>query len=263
MALPRSTFYYWDTARQAPDKYAQTKDRIDFIYTLHRGLYGYRRVASALQNEGVAVHENTVYRLMKKLGLQSVQRPKKFKSHRGDVGEVAPNIIQRDFTATGPNQKWTTDLSEFKVGSEKLYLAPIKDMFNGEIVAYTLGRRPTFELVTSLIKKSFRKLKPGDKPILHSDQGWHYQMSRYCKMLRDKGVVQSMSRKGNCLDNATMESFFGVLKSECFHLKKFTSIDELKTELDAYIRYYNKVRIRTALGGLSPVQYRIQHAKAA
>lgn len=263
VSLPRSTFYHWDSLRQRSDKYAEIKVRIKAIFDLHRGLYGYRRMAAALKNEGVTLHENTVYRLMGQLGLQSVQRQKKYKSYRGGVGETAPNVLERDFQATGPNQKWATDISEFKVGSVKLYISPIKDMFNGEIVAYTVGRRPTFELVTAMLKKGLHRLAPGDKPILHSDQGWHYQMTSYCKTLRDRGITQSMSRKGNCLDNASMESFFGVLKSECFHLRKFTSIDELETELDSYIRYYNEVRIRTSLNGLSPVQYRTQYATAS
>jgi len=263
VSLPRSTFYYWDSLRQTKDKYADTKVHIKAIFDLHRGLYGYRRVTAALETEGVTLHENTVYRLMGKLGLQSFQRQKKYKSYRGSVGETAPNVLERDFEATGPNQKWATDISEFKVGSEKLYLSPIKDLFNGEIVAYTVGRRPTFELVTAMLKKGLRRLAPTDKPILHSDQGWHYRMASYCKTLRDKGITQSMSRKGNCLDNASMESFFGVLKSECFHLRKFTSIDELKTAIDTYIKYYNEVRIKTSLNGLSPVQYRTQYAKAS
>lgn len=263
VSLPRSTFYYWDSVRQTKDKYADTTVHIKTLFDFHRGLYGYRRVAAALKNEGVALHENTVYRLMRKLGLKSVQRQKKYKSHRGEVGETAPNVLERDFKATGENQKWATDISEFKVGSEKLYISPIKDMFNGEIVAYAVGRRPTFELVAEMLKKGLRKLAPGDRPILHSDQGWHYQMKSYCKTLRDNGITQSMSRKGNCLDNASMESFFGVLKSECFHLRKFTSVDELKTELDSYIKYYNEVRIKTSLNGLSPVQYRTQYAKAS
>lgn len=261
--LPKSSFYHWDEARQRPDKYAKLKERIKAIYDKHKGRYGYRRIACALQQQGEAIHQNTVQRLMGKLGLKSLQRVKKYKSYRGEVGRTAPNVLQRQFDASQPNERWVTDITEFKVGDQKLYFSPIKDLFNGEIVAYTMGSRPVSELVTDMLKKGLRKLKPNDRPLLHSDQGWQYQMPGYRKMLDNRELVQSMSRKGNCHDNASMESFFAVLKSECFRLGKFRSIDELKKELVQFIRYYNYDRIKLGLGGLSPVQYRLQHAKPA
>jgi len=256
LELPKSSFYYWDKARQAPDKYERIKKRIKAIYEQHRGRYGYRRIAYVLQSEGEKLHRNTVGRLMGALGLKSTQRPKRYKSYRGEVGRVAPNEMNRDFNAKRPNEKWVTDVTEFKVGNEKLFLSPVKDLFNGEIVAYTMGARPTLELVSSMMKKALRVLGVNDQPMLHSDQGWQYQMQEYRTMLADRHIKQSMSRRGNCHDNASMESFFGVLKSECFHTRKFTSIDELKKELVDYVRYYNHKRISLRLDGLSPVQYR-------
>jgi len=148
------------------------------------------------------------------------------------------------------------------VGDEKLFFSPIKDLFNGEIISYTMGSRPTFDLVTSMLKKALRKLGGGSKPILHSDQGWQYQMPAFQKMLAERELKQSMSRKGNCYDNAAMESFFAVMKTECFYTTKFKSIDDLKKELVTYVRYYNHERITLGLGGLSPVQYRLLHTKA-
>jgi putative transposase len=259
--LAKSSFYHWDEARQRPDKHDEVKEDIVSVYDRHKGRYGYRRIAGTLQKLGTKIHENTVLKLMRQLGLKSLQRPKKYQSHKGEVGRIAPNVLKRKFWAKRPNEKWVTDITEFKVGDEKLYFSPIKDLFNCEIVTYTFGARPVAELVTTMLKKGLRKLKPGDRPMLHSDQGWQYQMLGYRKAVTDNGLIPSMSRKGNCYDNASMESFFAVLKSECFHLKKFVSIDALKKELETYIRYYNHERIQTGLGGLSPVEYRLKHAK--
>jgi len=152
-----------------------------------------------------------------------------------------------------------TDVTEFNVGGQKLYLSPVLDLYNGEIVAYEMARRPLFDMINTMLKKAFAKLGPRDKPILHSDQGWQYQMPVYSRLLKQKKVRQSMSRKGNCLDNATMESFFGTLKSEFFYVNRFRNIDELQSGIKAYIHYYNHDRIKLRLRGLSPVQYRAKY----
>jgi putative transposase len=259
VSLPKSVFYYWDKAHQKPDKQAEVKQLIKTIFDRHKARYGYRRVAQELHQRGQQLHANTVRRLMKELGLQSAQRRRKYVSYKGSVGETAPNLLNREFRAAKPNEKWATDITEFKVGDEKLYFSPVKDLFNGEIVAYTMNTRPVLDLVTSMLKKAMRKLGRDDRPLLHSDQGWHYRMQSYRKMLGDRDIVPSMSRKGNCYDNASMESFFAVLKTECFHTQKFKNIDQLKKELVAYVRYYNHQRISAVLGGLSPIQYRLRH----
>lgn len=261
--LARSTFYAWDKARQVPDKNAQAKALISRIYHEHYGRYGYRRIAYELKNQGVHLHENTVRRLMIQLGLKSTQRAKRYKSYKGEVGIVAPNVLMRDFNANKPNTKWATDVTEFKVVDRKLYLSPVKDLFNGEIVAYEINMRPTIDLVTNMLEKALGKLKPDERPILHSDQGWHYQMTEYRTMLSKRKLTQSMSRKANCLDNASIESFFAVLKTECFHHRKFESVEALKSTIDTYIEYYNTRRISSKLGGLTPVEYRLRHTAVA
>lgn len=195
---------------------------------------------------------------MAKLGLKSLVRPKKYRSYKGEVGHAAPHILKRQFEAAGANQKWVTDVTEFNVSGNKLYLSPLMDLYNGEIIAFEMATRPQFALVGTMLKKALKKLRPGDQPILHSDQGWQYRMPAYQNALREKSVMQSMSRKGNCLDNAAMESFFAVLKSEFFHLNKFSSVDELQAGIKKYIHYYNHDRIKMKLKGLSPVQYRTQ-----
>ena len=176
---------------------------------------------------------------MKLLGLKSIIRVKKYRSYRGEQGKIAPNILQRDFKAQAPNQKWATDVTEFNVSGNKLYLSPIIDLFNGEIISYDLSERPVFNQILRMLKKSFGKVKSTKDLILHSDQGWQYQMKSYQNILKQKGIVQSMSRKGNCLDNAVIENFFGTLKSEMFYTRKFGSIAELKKEIVKYIDYYN------------------------
>ncbi len=200
---------------------------------------------------------------MKQLGLKCMVRLKKYKSYRGKVGKVAPNLLGRNFKADKPNQKWVTDVTEFSLFGKKLYLSPILDLYNGEIISYNLSEKPTFHQTIDMLKKAFEKIPNDTHLILHSDQGWQYQMRRYQKVLEKKGIIQSMSRKGNCLDNAVMENFFGLLKTELFYLQKFDTIEQFIEELKTYIDYYNNKRIKSKLKGLSPVQYRIQSLGAA
>lgn len=226
------------------------------IYHRHKGRFGYRRITLAMKEKGIIINHKTVLRLMKILGLKSIIRVKKYRSYRGNLGKTAPNILERNFTTNQPNRKWATDVTEFNVSGNKLYLSPIIDLFNGEIISYELAERPVFAQIVTMLKKSFKKIKNTENIILHSDQGWQYQMKAYQHLLKEKGIVQSMSRKGNCLDNAIIENFFGTLKSEMFYTKKFTTIEELKKEIKEYIHYYNNDRIRLNLKGKSPVQYR-------
>ncbi|QXG37473.1 IS3 family transposase [Pseudomonas viridiflava] len=260
LGLARSTFYYQAQVLSRPDPDAALKQMIETIYHQERGLYGVRRITAVIRNSGIRVNKKVVERLMAELGLKSIVRPKKYRAYKGVVGTIAPNVLERNFSAQRPNQKWVTDVTEFKVGNRKLYLSPVMDLYNGEIVAYEVSLRPYLELVTNMLDRAFQRLQGEPKLVMHSDQGWHYQHAQYRQKLSVRGVKQSMSRKGNCLDNAAMESFFGTLKSEFFYLNRFESIDELKTGLDEYIHYYNHDRIKLKLNGLSPVNYR---AKAA
>ncbi|MDB5790405.1 MAG: integrase [Massilia sp.] len=256
--LARSTFYYQRKSLQAADKYEQLKGQIRTIFNGHKGRYGYRRITAGLRQSGSQVNHKTVQRLMGTMGLKSLVRPKKYRSFKGEVGRAAANALQRRFTAKTANQKWVTDVTEFNVAGEKLYLSPVLDLYNGEIVAFETSKRPAFELVNSMLKKALAKLGPNEKPMLHSDQGWQYRMPAYQCQLQERQLVQSMSRKGNCLDNAAMESFFAVLKSEFFYLNRFDSVDKLRDGLADYIHYYNHDRIKLKLKRLSPVQYRTQ-----
>ena len=264
--MPRSTYYYWLKALKKEDKYKDIKEEINNIFVENKGSYGYRRITLELKNRGYKINHKTVQRLMKQLGLISIVRPKRrYNSYKGTIGKVAKNILKRDFKATKPNEKWATDITEFKVHNEKLYLSPIVDLFNGEIVSYNISRRPMFNQVVDMIEKAFSKIPNNTYLVLHSDQGWQYQMNQYQKLLRDKGVIQSMSRKGNCLDNACAENFFGILKSELFYVKEkeYNNVDELEKDIIEYIEYYNNKRIKGKLKGMSPVQYRIHSSLIA
>ena len=256
--LARSTFYYQVKLAKAADKHLALKRQIESIFARHKGRYGYRRITLAIRKLGQQINHKTVQRQMALLGLKSLVRPKKYRSYKGEVGHAAHNVLQRQFNAQAPKQKLVTDVTEFNIAGEKLYLSPVMDLFNGEIIAFETATRPTYELVGSMLKKALAKLKASDKPLMHSDQGWQYRMPAYQRALRSKGVEQSMSRKGNCLDNAAMESFFAVLKSEFYHPNKFANVDELKAGLKRYIHYYNHDRIKQKLKGLSPVEYRTQ-----
>ena len=260
--MPRSTFYYHLKKLKKEDKYKVEKDEILSIFHENKGRYGYRRITLEMRNRGYIINHKTVLRLMKLIGLQSIQRPKrKYNSYKGTIGKIADNLLKRDFKADKPNQKWATDVTEFKVNNDKLYLSPIVDLFNGEIISYNLSRHPVFHQVIDMLEKAFNKIPDNTNLILHSDQGWQYQMKQYQYLLEQKGIKQSMSRKGNCLDNACVENFFGILKSELYYIKEkeYKNIKELEKDIIEYIEYYNNRRIKSKLKGMSPVQYK-QHS---
>ena len=195
---------------------------------------------------------------MKSLNLKGKQRKNRYKSYKGEVGKIAPNVLNRNFKATKPFEKLTTDVTEFNVCDEKIYLSPILDMYNNEILSYSISLSPNFYQTREMLNGLIQKLPPNVKPILHSDQGWQYQMREYQQILKDNNITQSMSRKGNCLDNSVMENFFGRLKTEMFFGEKFESVNTFIDKLKEYIYYYNNERIITKLK-MSPVKYRTQN----
>ena len=245
------------------DKYEEAKAEITAIYHENRGRYGYRRITMELHNRKIRLNHKTVQRLMKMLGLVCHVRMKKYRSYKGEVGKIAPNLLNRDFSTTAPNQKWVTDVTEFSLFGEKIYLSPILDLHSSDIVSYVISDRPVLSMALDMLDNASRQLPPGAAPILHSDQGWQYQHRHYQKKLADYGIIQSMSRKGNCLDNAVIENFFGLLKSELLYLQKFVSLDHFKHELIEYLDYYNNRRIKSKLKGLPPALHRQQALSAA
>ena len=258
--LPRSTYYYQLKQLDKLDKDKVLKAEIQSIFTEHRGNYGYRRMTLELRNRGYVVNHKRVQRLMKVLDLSArIRRKRKYSSYQGEIGKKADNLIQRQFEATKPMEKCYTDVTEFAIpaSSQKLYLSPVLDGFNSEIIAYNLSTSPNLEQVKAMLNQAFSE-EHYTNTILHSDQGWQYQHQYYHHFLEGKGIQPSMSRKGNSLDNGMMESFFGILKSEMFYgyEKTFHSLEQLEQAIVDYIDYYNNKRIKIKLKGLSPVQYR-------
>ena len=258
--LARSTYYYHLKQLDQTDKNQTIKAEIQAIFTEHKGNYGYRRITLALRNRGFVVNHKKVQRLMKALGLSArIRRKRKYSSYQGEIGKKAENLIRRQFEASKPMEKCYTDVTEFAIpaSSQKLYLSPVLDGFNSGIIAYNLSTSPNLAQVKMMLEQAFTE-KYYENTILHSDQGWQYQHDFYHHFLEDKGIQQSMSRKGNSPDNGMMESFFGILKSEMFYgyEKTFKSIEHLEQAIVDYINYYNNKRIKVKLKGLSPVQYR-------
>lgn len=197
---------------------------------------------------------------MKGLNLKGKQRKNgKYHSYRGEVGKIANNLLKRDFTASKPYEKLTTDVTEFKIGSDKVYLSPVMDLYNREIISYSISQSPNLWQIREMLDGLFRKLPENATPLFHSDQGWQYQHAEYQRLLNEHNITQSMSRKGNCMDNGAMENFFGRLKVEMYYGEKFESVGEFIKELKEYIDYYNNDRISMKLNGMSPVQYRTHY----
>jgi putative transposase len=257
--IPRSSYYYHVKTSAVLHKHEGAKKEIKKIYDDHKGRYGYRRITLEMRNRGNVINHKTVSKLMSGLGLKSLIRGKRYTSYKGDTNGAAPNLFNQNFTAEKPCLKWATDVSEFRVRDRKVYLSPIIELFNGEIISYSLSDTANFQQVSDMLKEAFKTLDGHEELTLHSDQGWQYRMAKYKQMLSDKGITQSMSRKGNCYDNAIIENFFGTIKSELFYLKKYTSVEELKKDIKEYIDYYNKDRIKLNLNGMSPIKYRAHH----
>jgi len=256
--LPRSTYYYYTKQRKTADKYSEIKEQITAIHNENKGRYGYRRITAELHNRAYVINHKTVQRLMRELGIVCMVRMKKYRSYKGEVGKIAPNLLERDFYAAKPNTKWVTDVTEFSLFGRKLYLSPILDLCSENLVSYTISEHPALSMVTEMLNKAFLTIPDDTHLILHSDQGWQYQHKQYQRILKQKGIRQSMSRKGNCLDNAVIENFFGLLKSELLYLQEFDSLEQFRTELEDYLDYYNNRRIKLKLNGLTPAKHRSQ-----
>lgn len=259
--ISKSDYYYILSKEDKDIKNDEIMNRIIDIYYCHKGRYGYRRVYLQLLNEGYYINHKKVQRLMNKMGLKGIKRNKRrYSSYQGTIGKIANNIIQRDFFSDKPNKKWYTDVTEFNLKGDKIYLSPILDGYAGDIVSYNISKIPSFNQITDMMNKAFLNNPITDNIILHSDQGWQYQMRQFSNILEEHGMIQSMSRKGNSLDNGLMENFFGLLKTEIFYgfEDQFKTIDELIQAIEEYIYYYNNDRIKSRLKGLTPMEYRNQ-----
>lgn len=190
------------------------------------------------------------------------RRSRGYSSFKGEIGRIADNLLDRNFDVEKPNEVWVSDVTEFKIHNleTKLYLSPIMDLYNSEIISFSLSTSPTVTFTNQSLKEALRCLPANHKLMIHTDQGFHYQHKTWVKILEENGITQSMSRRGNCLDNSPMENFFGLLKQEIYYGIKYTTINQLVKEIERYIKWYNEDRIKTKLNGLSPIEYRLQAA---
>lgn len=259
LQLSRSGYYQY-LKRQSEDPDKELKERIQTIYVKRQMKYGYRRIQGELEREGWKVNHKKVLRLMQVMGIRSIIRRKRKSKPQGDglVPRVAENLLQRDFTAEAPDQKWVTDITQYAVGDTWLYLSAIKDLCTKEIVAYQMSFRNDTKLVLETFKQAFIKKEDMTGLIVHSDQGCQYTSHAYHDMLPQVGAQISMSRRGNCFDNAAMESFFSHLKTEALYPYDIRNMDEAQRRIVEFIRFYNEERIQLKLKKLTPVEYRRQ-----
>lgn len=257
--MPRSTYYY-ELQKEDIDtlENADLMAEIRVIFERNKQIYGVRRVFRELRNRGIAVNHKKVQRLMRKMGLAGKRPKQKYHSYKGEVGKVAANIINRDFSTTAPFQKWTTDVTQFSLPWGKCYFSPIIDMNSNEVISYDLSLHPNLEQVKNMLNRAFVKFPETEGLIMHSDQGWQYQHESYRNALQKHNIVQSMSRKGNCYDNSMMESFFGRLKNEMFygHENEFATFEDFSKAIDEYIDYYNNHRIQAKTKWMPPSVFR-------
>lgn len=278
--MAKSTYEYYNSDKHIKAVHRkETKDEkilaiIKPVFEKHKSRYGYRRIILSLNNDLQGVNHKRIQRIMRENGLFGKQAKHKYHSYKGDDGESKENLLldkivdeqtskitlKRNFSTTAPNQKWTTDVSMFKISEGKLYLSPIMDMYDGSIISYDISITADFNQAKRMIDSAFNQFDDLNGLIFHSDQGWQYQMEPYKQWLKDRGIIQSFSRKGNCMDNSLMENFFGIMKNEMFYGEEatFETLDELKAAMEEYIRYYNEERISLKRKGLTPLQYRHQ-----
>ena len=261
LELPRSSYFYHCCRLRIPDKYADARLILSELFESNHRCYGYRRLRSAMDRREIHISEKVVQRLMKQEGLiVTVNRKRRYGSYLGEISPAPENIINRDFKAATPNEKWLTDITEFHIPAGKVYLSPIIDCFDGLVVSWTIGTRPDSELVNTMLDAAVEKVINSDsRPVVHSDRGAHYRWPGWLTRMQNANFIRSMSRKGCSPDNAACEGFFGRLKTELFYPRNWqsTSIEQFIQTVDSYIRWYNEKRIKISLGSLSPVEYRL------
>jgi len=259
LKLSKSSYFYQKKALEKPDKYVEERQLIVTIFNSNFCSYGYRRIHQELKNMGKILSEKVVRMLMIEENLiVTFSKRKKYSSYVGEITPAQPNLLNRNFKAEKPNEKWLTDITEFKIPAGKVYLSPLVDCYDGAIISWTIGTKPDSELVNTMLDTGIATLQDQEYPIIHSDRGAHYRWPGWIERMNKANLPRSMSKKGCSPDNSACEGFFGCLKNEVFYQRdwKNTTINQFIDQIDDYIHWYNNQRIKLSLGGLSPLQYR-------
>lgn len=259
LKLSKSSYYYQEAALKAKDKYEELRQTVKKIYLDSNRCYGYRRIHVMIRRMGITVSEKVIRRIMREEGLKAICiKRKRYNSYMGEISPAVDNIINRDFHADQPNQKWLTDITEFHIPAGKVYLSPIIDCFDGMAVTWTIGTSPNADMVNSMLDEAASLLKEREYPIIHSDRGCHYRWPGWIERMEKYNLIRSMSKKGYSPDNSACEGFFGRLKNEMFYGRSWVnvSVERFIRILDNYIHWYNEERIKISLKGMSPVEYR-------
>ena len=260
LGLARSSYFYRRARLLAADKYAGVRRVITDIFELNHRCYGYRRRRAALGRQQVFISEKVVRSLMRQEGLAAATtRRRRYGSYLGEIGPAPENLIDRNFRAAAPNDKWFTDITEFRIPAGKVYLSPLIDRFDGLVVSWSIGTHPDAELVSTMLDAAIETVvNSNDRPVVHSDCGAHHRWPTWLSRMRDARRIRSMSRKGCSPDNAACEGFFGRLKTKLFYSRAWqaTIVEQFMEVVDTYIRWYNAMRIKVSLGSLSPLEYR-------
>ncbi len=259
LSMPRSSYFYHVARLQRPDRYQESRKDVSRIFEKNRRVYGYRRIHMMLHRIGTVISEKVIRRIMAEDQLVVIsKRRRRYSAYLGEITPAVANIVQRDFHAEAPSEKWLTDITEFQIPAGKAYLSPMVDCFDGSVVSWTIGTSPDAELVNSMLELAVTTLGPDEKPIIHTDRGSHYRWPGWIERMKNAGLTRSMSKKACTADNAACEGFFGRLKTEMFHNRSWEGVtmEQFIELVNEYIRWYNEKRIKLSLGGLSPVEYR-------
>jgi putative transposase len=260
VGLARSSYFYHRARLDVADKYVEVRRTMTDIFERNHRCYGYRRMQASLSRQCVCVSEKVVQRLMKQECLvAATPKRRRYGSYLGEISPAPVNLLNRDFSATAPNEKWLTDITEFQIPAGKVYLSPMIDCFDGMVVSWSISTRPDAELVNTMLDAAIETVADSnERPVVHSDRGAHYRWPGWLSRIADAKLVRSMSRKGYSPDNAACEGFFGRLKTELFYPQSWlsTTIEQFVETLDSYIRWYNEKRIKISLGFRSPIEHR-------
>jgi transposase InsO family protein/transposase-like protein len=260
VGLPRSSYFYHRARLKVADKYIDVRRTMTDIFERNYRCYGYRRMHASLTRHAVNISEKVVQRLMKQQALVAVTRKRRrYASYMGEISPAPDNLLNRNFSASEPNKKWLTDITEFQIPAGKVYLSPMIDCFDGLVVSWSIGTRPDAKLVNTMLDAAIDTVTASsDGPVVHSDRGGHYRWPGWLSRIAEAKLVRSMSRKACSPDNAACEGFFGRLKNEMFYSRDWlsTTIEEFINAVDSYIRWYNEARIKVSLGSRSPIEHR-------